>query len=99
MTTIMEKTKTSKKALQGLINDSMQEALKSLELPPPGKKAKRLLRSNAKKLASIFANVIKRQDKKKRKAQKFMENAVSGKSKKDAKPKKMKFEKIDIESV
>ena len=38
----MEKTKTSKKALRGLINDSMQEALNSLELPQPGKKGKKI---------------------------------------------------------
>ncbi len=95
----MEKTKTSKKALQGLINDSMQDALKNLELPPPGKKAKKLLSSTAKKLASIFANVMKRQDKKKRKAEKFMERAVSGKSGKDPKVKKAKSEKIDVESI
>lgn len=81
----MEETKTSKKALRGLINDSMQEALNSLELPQPGKKAKKLLRNNSKKLAAIFANVMKRQEKKKRKAAKFMEKAVTGKSRKNKK--------------
>jgi predicted ATPase len=81
----MENTKTSKKALRGLINDSMQEALSSLELPQPGKKAKKLLRNNSRKLASIFANVMKREEKKKRKAAKFMEKAVAGKSKKNKK--------------
>lgn len=89
----METTKTSKKALRGLINDSMQEALGSLELPQPGKKVKRVLQRNSKKLASIFANVIKRENKKKKKAAKFMENAVKGKSKKNKKSKEVKLEK------
>ena len=95
----MEKTKTSKKALRGLINDSMQEALKSLELPQPSKKAKKLLRNNSKRLAAIFANAIKRDDKKKRKAAKFMENAVEGKSRKRNKSKAVKLEKQDLETA
>ncbi len=89
----MEKTKTSKKALRGLINDSMQEALSSLELPQPGKKVKKLLQRNSKKLASIFADVIRREDKKKKKAARFMENAVKGKSGKNKKAKEAKIEK------
>ena len=93
-TTGMEKTKTSRKALRGLIEDSMQEALGHLELPSPTKKVKKLIHRDSKKLASIFANVIKREDKKKRKATKFMENAVKGKkSKKDKKSKEVKLEK------
>jgi len=95
----MEKTKTSKKALRGLINDSMQEALTNLELPQPGKKARKLLRNNSKKLAEIFANVIKREDKKKRKAAKFMESAVEGKSRKKGKSKAPKLEKQDLETA
>ena len=92
----MEKAKKSKKALRGLINDSMQEALKNLELPEPGKKAKKLIRNNSRKLASIFADVIKRQDKKKRKAAKFMESAVRGKAKqKKAKPIALEQENLE----
>jgi hypothetical protein len=78
----MENKKTSKKALRGLINDSMEEALTNLELPKPGKKVKKLLQRNSKKLAEIFANVIKREDKKKKKAGKFMEDSGKRKSKK-----------------
>ena len=90
----MEKTKTSRKALRGLIEDSMQDALGHLELPAPTKKVKKVLHRNSKKLASIFANVIKREDKKKKKAAKFMENAVKGKkSKKDKKSREVKLEK------
>ena len=89
----MEKIKTSRKALRGLIEDSMQDALGHLELPTPTKKVKKVLHRNSKKLASIFANVIKREDKKKKKAAKFMENAVKGKSKKDKKSKEVKLEK------
>lgn len=89
----MEKTKTSKKALRGLINDSMQDALKSLELPQAGKKVKKLVQRNSKKLASVFADVIRREDKKKKKAAKFMEDAVKGKSGKNKKSKEVKMEK------
>jgi hypothetical protein len=71
----------------------MQEALNSLELPAPGKKAKKLLQRNSKKLAEIFANVMKREDKKKKRAAKFMEDAVKGKSKKNKKSKEVKLQK------
>ena len=88
----MEQTKTSKKALRSLINDSMQEALSKLELPVPGKKVKKLLHRNSKRLADLYAHVIKRDNKKKRKAEKFMEDAVNGKSqKKDKKSKSVRL--------
>jgi len=83
----MENQKTSKKALRHLIEDSMQEALKTLELPEPGKKVRKVLHRNSKKLASIFSNVIKHEEKKKRKAAKFMESAVKGNAKKKEKKK------------
>ena len=80
----MEKQKTSKKALRHLIESSMQDVLKSLALPEPDKKVKKVLHRNSKKLAVIFSNVIKREEKKKRKASKSLENAVKSKvSKKD----------------
>ncbi|MEO5977583.1 MAG: hypothetical protein ABIS36_17810 [Chryseolinea sp.] len=82
----MEKSKTSKRALTGLINDSIQEALKSLELPAPGKKVKKVLLRSSKKLAGIFSNAIKSENKKKKKAAKFMEDAIKSKSKKNKKP-------------
>ena len=89
----MEKTKTSRKALRGLIEDSMQEALGHLELPTATKKVNKVIHRNSKKLASIFANAIKREDKKKRKAAKFMENAVKGKKSKKNKKSKVQLEK------
>lgn len=85
----MEKQKTSKKALRNLIEDSLQDALKSLELPESGKKVKKVLHRDSKKLASIFSNVIRREEKKKKKAAKFVESAVKGK-KKDKNKKKVK---------
>jgi hypothetical protein len=88
----MEKTKTSKKALRGLISDSMQEAISGLQLPTPSKKVKKLLNRNAKKLAEVYADAIKRAEKKKKKAEKFMEDAVTGKHKKSKKSKNQKLE-------
>ena len=95
----MEKSKTSKKALRGLINDSMQEALKGLELPTPGKKVKKVLLRNSKKLAGIFSDAIKRENKKKKKAAKFMEGAVKGKSKKNKKSPDLKVQSETMEAV
>ena len=96
----MENQKTSKKALRHLIEDSMQEALKTLELPESGKKVKKVLHRNSRKLASIFSNVIKKQEKKKKKAAKFMESAVKGKGKKKDKKKVVHAEKpMPLEAV
>ena len=96
----MENKKTSKKALRHLIEDSMQEALKTLQLPEPGKKVRKVLHRNSKKLASIFSNVIKHEEKKKRKAAKFMESAVKGKgNKKDKKKVVTAEEPMPLEAV
>ena len=95
----MEKTKTSKKALRGLIADSMKEAIGTLELPKPTKKVNKLLQRNSKKLASLFADMIRRENRKKKKAEKFMEDAGKSKSKKEKKSKELKFVKQGTESV
>lgn len=92
----MENKKTSKKALRSLIGESMQEALKTLELPKAGKKVKKLLERNAKRLASVYADILKREDKRKKKAEKFMEDAVQGKGKKGKKaPKAEKHRELE----
>jgi hypothetical protein len=93
----MEKTKTSKKALRSLINDSMQDMISSLELPAPSKKVKKLLHRNAKKIASVYADILKREDKKKKKAEKFAEDKIKSKSKKSKSPKVSK--KHELESA
>lgn len=95
----MEKTKTSKKALRSLIADSMKEAIGTLELPQPTKKVNKLLQRNSKKLASVFADMIRRENKKKKKAEKFMEDTSKTKSKKDKKSKELKFSKNNGEAV
>lgn len=86
----MEKTKTSKKALQGLINDSMKNAITHLELPEASKKVKKLLSRHSKKLASVYADILKREEKKKKKAEKFLTDAVDGKAVKPKTTKKTK---------
>ncbi|MBL7857007.1 MAG: hypothetical protein JNM57_04905 [Cyclobacteriaceae bacterium] len=89
----MEKNKTSKKALKDLINDSLQGAIAGLELPKPSKKVKKMVGRNAKKLASVFADMIKRENKKKKKAEKdltYVEDVLKGKTKKAKKTKKVK---------
>jgi microcompartment protein CcmL/EutN len=91
----MKKTNTSKKALRSLINDSMQEVLSNLELPTPSKKVKKLLQRNAKKIASVYANILKREDKKKKKAEKFAEDKVKSKSKKTKQVKASKKQELE----
>lgn len=95
----MEKLKTSKKALRILIEDSMKDAIGTLELPQPTKKVTKLLQRNSKKLASVFADMIRRENKKKKKAEKFMEDAVKSKSKKVKKSKEVKFAKNNADVV
>jgi len=70
----------------------MKEAIGTLELPRPTKKVNKLLQRNSKKLASVFADMIRRENKKKQKAEKFMEDAGK-KSKKEKKSKQVKFAK------
>ena len=83
----MNSRKPSKKVLKGLINDSMREAISSLELPQPTKKIKKLIERNSKKIASIYADILRREEKKKRKAEKLMHEALNenGKHKKEKK--------------
>lgn len=87
----MEKNKTSKKALGGLINDSMRDAIKTLELPKTTKKIDKLIARNSKKLAVMFSEMMKREEKKKRKAERFLESSVNGKVKKSNKTKGVKL--------
>lgn len=95
----MEKTKTSKKALRTLIEDSMKDAIGTLELPKPTKKVTKLLQRNSKKLASLFADMIRRENKKKKKEEKFMEDSGTRKSKKQKKSKELKFAKNESAAV
>jgi hypothetical protein len=89
----METQKRSKKKmLKNLINDSMREAISHLELPEPSKKAKKLIDRSSKKLAGVFSEMLKKEDKKRKKAEKLLHAAVNG----DGKKKKRKMDSIDI---
>ncbi|HEY0744234.1 MAG TPA: hypothetical protein VGD40_22360 [Chryseosolibacter sp.] len=82
----MEKVKVSKKALKSLLNDSMNTAIGSLELPKPSKKVKKLLDRSSKKLASEFKRILKKENSKSKKAEKdlaYVDDVLKGK-----KPKK-----------
>jgi hypothetical protein len=82
MKTDMEKQKSSRKELRGLINDSLQEAIGRLSLPGPTKKVKKLIYRNAKKLAIVYTDMMKREEKKKRKLEKEASAPVLKKVKK-----------------
>ena len=92
----MEKNKTSKKALRSLIEDSTQEALKRLELPEATKKVKKLISRNAKTLAAAYANILKREERKKKKVEKFIDEAVKGGRKNTKKNKNTKAEHVTV---
>jgi hypothetical protein len=84
----MEKNKVSKKALKSLLNDSMREAIGHLELPKPTKKVERLLDKSSKKLASEFVLILKKQNRKEKKAEKaltYVDNVLKGKKAKSGK--------------
>ena len=81
----MNPRKQSKKALKSLINDAFREALSHLDLPPATKKIKKHIESNSKKIAAVYVEVIKKEEKKKQKAEKQMQKALTqsnGKGKK-----------------
>lgn len=81
----MEKIKVSKKALQSLLNDSLRMAIRNLELPEPTKKVEKLLDKSSKKLASEFADILKKESRKTKKTEKsiaYVEDVLTGKKSK-----------------
>lgn len=74
----METQKRTKKVLKNLINDSMREAISTLQLPEPSSKVKKLLDRSSKKLAVAYSEILKKEEKKKRKAEKLLKAAVNG---------------------
>ena len=73
----MNAKKQSKKALRTLINDAFREALSHLDLPPASKKIKKHISADAKKIAGVYAEIMKKEEKKKRKAEKQMQKALT----------------------
>ena len=66
----------------------MRDAIGRLSLPEPSKKVKKILYRNAKKLASVYADMMKRDEKKKKRAERKIEDVA----KKPKKAKKLKIE-------
>jgi hypothetical protein len=84
----MEKKKVSTKALKSLLNDSLREAIGRLELPQPTKKLDKLIGKSTKKIAVGFADILKKEEKRARKAEKsltYVEDVLKGKKKKKEK--------------
>jgi hypothetical protein len=91
----MEKKKVSTKALKSLLNDSLRDAIGSLELPQPTKKLEKLIARSSKKIATGYADVLKKEHKKAKKAEKsltYVEDVLQGKN--DKKSKKSKGNKV-----
>ena len=59
--TPMEKKKVSKKALRSLLKDSVKQSIVSLELPEPNKKVKKLISRTARKMATEFSHLLKKE--------------------------------------
>ncbi len=93
----MEKVKVSKKALKSLLNDSLNEAISHLELPKPTKKVKKLLDRSSKKLATAFANILKKESRKMKKADKmaYVDDVLKGKKSR----KKKEGRLLEVEAV
>lgn len=97
----MEKNKISKKKLKSLVTDSMREAISKLELPKASKKVKKLVDKSSKKIAAEFSQLLKKEDKKAKKAAKsltYIEDVLTGK-KKDKKSKKSKSNDLVLDAV
>jgi hypothetical protein len=78
----MENKKVSKKALNSLLHDSMLVAITQLELPKPTRRVKKLVDRSAKKLATAFADLLKKQKRKEKKEKKkllFVEDVLDHK--------------------
>ena len=91
----METKKVSTKALKSLLNDSLREAIGRLELPKTDKKLDKIISKSSKKIASRFADILKKEYRKARKAEKsiaFAEDVLHGK--KEGKQKKRKLQAI-----
>lgn len=61
-----ENEKVSKKALRNLLKDSVQRSIVSLELPEPNKKVKKLISRTARKMATEFSLLLKKEFKRSR---------------------------------
>jgi hypothetical protein len=88
----MENKKVSKKALKTLLKDSMREAIGKLELPAANKKVKRLITRSSKLIATEFAGILKKENRKAKSRTKsltYVEDVLKGKAEKKTKKEKV----------
>ena len=57
----MENIKVSKKALRGLLKDSMESTIGHLELPKPNKRVKKIIDRTTRKMAAEFSHLLKKE--------------------------------------
>ena len=53
--------KVSKKALRGLLKDTVKRSIGDLHLPEPNKKVKRIISRSARKMATAYASLLKKE--------------------------------------
>jgi hypothetical protein len=81
-----------KKDLRNLISETINKAIGTLDLPKANKKVKKVVESDSKKLACIYTDVMKDEEKMQKKAEKLLQKAVASddKKKKDKQKEKQK---------
>jgi hypothetical protein len=87
----------SKKALKSLLTDSMNVALGNLQLPEPTKKVKKLIDKSSKKLATEFAAILKKEQRKSKKEERsltYVDDVLKGKKTRKKEPKLQPVESI-----
>lgn len=53
--------KVSKKALRHLLKDTFRHSITTLELPEPNKKVKKIINRSARRMASVFSQLLKKE--------------------------------------
>ncbi len=74
----MNAEKTSKKVLKNKLTEVFLNSLTSLDLPQPSKKIRKVVAKQSKEVAAIYSDILKKEARKQRKAEKLMNKALSG---------------------
>lgn len=73
----MNVEKTSKKVLKDRLTDAFLNSLANLDLPQPSKKIRKAVAKQSKEVAAIYSDILKKEAKKQKKAEKLMNKALS----------------------
>jgi hypothetical protein len=68
--------------LRTLLSNTIREAVSNLQLPEPSKKVQKIIDRSSKRLACAYKDVLKKEEKKRKKAEKALHAGMDGESKK-----------------